>query len=263
MPHTLKVAAVALDIVHADRQKNLHTAVAMSGHLIGRPDVIVFPELFSTGLVKDPQQLRALADNVDEHPSLDTLRSIAAARNAAVCASVLWHDKSADTVSNRCMFVEPDGEMMTYDKRHLFCLSPESTLLVAGTTRTPVIRFRACNFAMAVCYDLRFPGVLRNNGHRRYDVLLMPSNWPQSRQFAWQTLLMARAIENQAYVVGANRSGSDDFGSYDAMSMICAPSGHSIGNYHPDTEAVYAEIDMTHLEETRLKFPFLDEADFR
>lgn len=261
MAQTLKVAAVALDIVTGDRQKNLETAASMSERLLGRPDVIVLPELFSTGFVKDQQQLRTLSDSDSEHPSLDAMRAIASKLNAAVCGSMLWLDRAADRVTNRCMFVEPDGEFAYYDKRHLFCLSPESKLLAAGSERTPVIRFRGSNFAMAVCYDLRFPGVLRNNGYRLYDVLLMPSNWPQSRQFAWQTLLMARAIENQAYVVGANRSGSDDFGSYDAMSMICAPSGHSIGNYHPETEATYAEIDITHIEETRQKFPFLEDAD--
>lgn len=258
--HTLTVAAVSLDIAWGDRAENLYNMRRIARELHGRTDIIVLPELFSTGFLTDPGQMNTLSDSDSRHEALDAMRIAAAEANAAVCGSVLWHTDSGEYV-NRCLFVEPSGETSVYDKRHLFCKSSEPRLIKAGSHPGPVIRFRGCNVAMAVCYDLRFPCWLRNTVTRPYDLLLIPSNWPQARQTAWNVLLCARAIENQAYVVGANRSGSDDNGCYDAMTRIYTPQGETVGTSDPRLGTIMATVDIGALARLRADFPVLRDAD--
>lgn len=262
--NTLTVAVVPLDIAWGDRAENLYQVGRLAGKLRGRADVIVFPELFSTGFISDPVQMAEMADTVDVHPSLDAMRAAAHSANAAVCGSVLHAvEDSVGGIQyyNRCYFVEPDGETTVYDKHHLFCLGAESRVMTAGTTPVPVVRFRGCNISMAVCFDLRFPSWLRNRPANPYDLLLLPSNWPQSRQLAWETLLRARAIENQAFVVGANRSGSDDMGTYDDMTAVFDPLGAPLGQTEPDTGITFAQVDVDALHSFRTDMPFLSSAD--
>ena len=212
MEHLLKIVACPLDIAWADREENLQAAADIVRRLPRDTDIVVLPELFSTGFITDQAMLTRLADGEDSHPSLDAVRRMAARANAAVCASWVWRDADG-AFTNRCFFVEPGGDITYYDKQHLFSLSPEARIFTAGRRPTPVVRFRGWNITMAVCFDTRFPETLRNLPCR-YDVLLIPANWPDARRYAWEHLLIARAIENQAYVVGANRSGRDDFGVY-------------------------------------------------
>ncbi len=262
--HILNVAAVDLDIAWADRKENLYTVSRIVHGLRGQADIVVLPELFSTGFVSDPGQLAELADNETSHPSLDTMMALAAEINAAICGSVLHARRGTDgcfSYRNRCYFVEPSGEITFYDKRHLFCLSSERRVLGAGESRPPVVRFRGCNVTMAICYDLRFPCWLRNRAENPYDLLLIPSNWPQAREFAWRTLLAARAIENQCYVVGANRAGSDDMGTYDGQTVICSPAGKSIGVDSRHSGAVMASLDLDALARLRADFPVLRDMD--
>lgn len=258
--HSLTVAAVSLDIAWGDRAENLYNMRRIARELHGRADIIVLPELFSTGFLTDPGQMNTLSDSSRSHPALDTMRVSAAEANAAICGSVLWRTDSGEYV-NRCLFVEPSAETAVYDKRHLFCRSAEPRLMKGGTEPCPVIRFRGCNVAMAVCYDLRFPCWLRNSAVNPYDLLLIPSNWPEARQSAWNILLSARAIENQAYVVGANRSGSDDNGSYDAMTRIYTPQGTTIGTDIPQLTTLLATVDLGALAAFRHDFPVLRDAD--
>lgn len=262
--HTLNVAAVDLDIVRGDRKENLDAMRRVAQGLRHEADIIVFPELFSTGFVSDPGQLAALADSDASHPSLDAMKEVAANVNAGVCGSVLYAVKSISgpvQYRNRCYFVEPSGDVTYYDKRHLFCLSSEKKVFAPGASRPPVIRFRGCEVAMAVCYDLRFQCWLRNSPDKPYDLLLIPSNWPEVRQYAWNTLLAARAIENQAYVVGANRSGTDEGGTYDAMTRIYGPDGRSVGQHNPHLGAVLAVVDLDGLADMRRKFPVLQDME--
>lgn len=258
--HTINVAAVYMDIAWVDRKENLYEMRRRVLQLRHKADIAVLPELFSTGFVKDPSQMSQLADTVGEHPSLDAMKEAAAEAGVAVCGSVLYAgtDASGNRVYfNRCYFVEPSGEVEYYDKRHLFSLTAEAKVLKAGNRRSPVIRFRGCNIAMAVCYDLRFPEWMRNNADNPYDLLLIPANWPESREHAWTSLLCARAIENQCYVVGTDRTGSDDMGTYGALSRIFSPQGHSIGTDNPNLGALIATVDLDALRGYRAAFPVL------
>ena len=212
MEHLLKIVTCPLDIAWADRDENLLNAADILRRLPRDTDIVVLPELFSTGFITDQAMLTRLADGDDSHPTLDGVRRMAAHANAAICASWVWRDAEG-SFTNRCFFIEPGGDITFYDKQHLFSLSPETRIFTPGRRPTPVVRYRGWNITMAVCYDTRFPETLRNPPCR-YDLLLIPANWPDARRYAWEHLLIARAIENQAYVVGANRSGRDDFGVY-------------------------------------------------
>lgn len=261
--HTLKVAVVYMDIAWADLKENLFEMRQSVRRLRHKADIVVLPELFSTGFVKEPSKMWELADSWQRHPSLDAMKEAAAEAGAAVCGSVLYvnTDDGKPYYVNRCYFVEPSGEVAYYDKHHLFSLTAEARVLKAGERRSPIVRFRGCNVAMAVCYDLRFPEWLRNNADNPYDLLLIPANWPESREHAWMSLLCARAIENQCYVVGADRSGSDDMGAYGAMSRVFSPQGISIGADNAELGTVFADLDLDALRELRRNFPVLKDMD--
>lgn len=249
-----------MDIAWADRKENLYEMHRRVVQLRRKADIIVLPELFSTGFVKEPSQMSQLADTAGSHPSLDAMKKAASEGGAAVCGSVLYADTDTSgnrVYFNRCYFVEPSGEVAYYDKHHLFSLTSEAKALKPGMRRSPVVRFRGCDVAMAVCYDLRFPEWLRNNADKPYDLLLIPANWPESREHAWTSLLCARAIENQCYVVGTDRTGSDDMGSYGALSRIFSPQGHSIGTDNPHLGALIAAVDLDALRAYRDAFPVL------
>lgn len=262
--HTLQIASVDLDIAWADRAENLYAMNRIVTALTGRADIIVLPELFSTGFVSDSGHLATLSDSDRNHPTLDAMKVAARRANAAICGSILHAATPVDGKAgyvNRCLFVEPSGEVTHYDKHHLFCMGSESRTFIAGNRPIPVVRFRGANVSMAVCFDLRFPSWLQNRADNPYDILLVPSNWPQERQYAWNALLCARAIENQAYVVGANRSGKDDMGTYDAMTRIYDPSGQSVGVANPHFNATFATADLNSLRKIRNDFPVLKCAD--
>ena len=264
MDNILKIAVMPLDIAWADRDENLYIMTSMAHRVPRNTDVIVLPELFSTGMVTDRAMLTGIADSDSHHPSLDAMRAVAAQCNAAVCGSVAWMTDGG-TFVNRCLFVEPNGETTVYDKRHLFVLGNETEIFSAGTAPAiPVVRFRGWDIAMAICFDLRFPEWLRYGADKRYDLLLMPANWPQARAYAWRQLLIARAIENQAFVVGANRSGRSDHGCFDNQSYvfnylgmpIAQPIPGARNDGKPDSILV-ATLSHSDLDDARRGFPVL------
>ena len=263
MDNTLKVAAIPLDTAWCDRDENLFALQNAVRTLPKDIDVIVLPEMFNTGFLSDPTMLESLSDNSLSHPTLDAVRALAAKANAAICASWVWRADDG-TYTNRCHFVEPNGETAIYDKKHLFALSSEGRVLTAGTRPAPVVRFRGWEITMAICYDIRFPEDMRNRPER-YDLMLIPANWPDARSYAWRHLLIARAIENQAFVVGANRSGRDDFGTYTNSTYILNHLGMSVatplapttGDDDAGNAILISTLSRTELAEARRGFPVL------
>ena len=168
---------------------------------------------------------------------------------------------TAGQIYNRAFFIEPNGEDTFYDKKHLFAFGGEDKVYKAGFTQAPVIRFRGFNVKLIVCYDLRFP-VFCRNVNNAYDVLIVVANWPHSRQQAWKQLLIARALENECYVCGVNRSGTDSSGvEYgEGSSFVIDFKGKIIGQ-RTDGAVIEAELRPDALLQFREKFPAWRDAD--
>jgi len=253
----LNVAAIPVDIVAADKDANIAAVAEAVQSMAQRPDVIVLPELFATSFIPDKGISETLAEGNDGKIIM-AMSHLARMHDAAVIGTFLAAGTEG-RIFNRAFFVDPDGVNTFYDKRHVFSIGMESEVVSPGTSRIPVVKFRGWGIAMAVCYDLRFPCWLRNS-MLEYDVLVIPANWPSSRAYAWNHLLIARAIENQAYVVGANRSGSDRFGDYSGCTSIYDYLGRSIG-HSSGAGIVTADFDRDGLEKFRAGFPVWRDAD--
>lgn len=258
MNDILRVAAVSLDIVFCNPAENLKNAGAVMEQLAGKVDLVVLPELFTTGFVQEREQLVGVAED-GEGPTLAALRGWAKSYNIAVAGSFLGAE--AGRYYNRGFFVKPEGEVIFYDKRHLFSLSSERDVYTAGLKEVPVVEFKGWNIALMVCYDLRFPVWARNTGNR-YDMMLVPANWPAVRGYAWSHLLIARAIENQAVYVGADRGGSDRFGDYDGLTMVYDAMGMPVGRaLETDERVIVAEVSLEEVRRIRRRMPVIDSAD--
>ncbi len=251
------IAILPLDIIWCDREKNLKNVETALRHLRAGTDLVVLPELFSTGFVHDPDMLGNVGESVSG-PTMKAIGQLAHQHNVAIAGSFL--SVSDGKYYNRGFFTEPSGDTFFYDKHHLFSPSSEGKLLTSGHSRAPIMRYRGWNITMIVCYDLRFP-VWCRNVKNIYDIMLVPANWPNQREYAWKHLLIARAIENQAIMVGANRSGSDDYGTYQDMSAIYDAVGQPIHSVDEKSGIIYATVSRTHLAELRRKFPVSNDAE--
>lgn len=252
----MKIAAIPLDIVWSDKSENILAMVNTLRSLEKGTDLVVLPELFSTGFINDRQLLSALAET-NNGPTIDAVKCWSAFHNVAICGSFLA--KNGGNYFNRAFFIEPSGEETFYDKAHLFSMSEECDLLTRGTAAPPIVRFRGWNVSFMICYDLRFP-MWSRNVECKYDIMLVPANWPMARRYAWERLLAARAIENQAYYVGCNRSGSDDYGDYDRqLTCIYDYTGHPVST--DDGKIVTATEDKQAMDRYREKFPVWRDSD--
>lgn len=248
----MKVSVIQQDIVWADVEENIRRADAAVDSAPAA-DLYVLPEMFSTGFCTDPENIAEEA----EGKSLRWMKEKSAELDAALAASVAV--KENGRYYNRFYFVKPDGSVSSYDKKHLFTFGGEHERFTAGTERV-VVEFRGVRILLEVCYDLRFPIWSRNHGD--YDMILYVASWPSVRVGAWKSLLVARAIENQCYVAGVNRVGTDPLNEYSGGSMIIDPYGRIVASCEDEAEmSVCAEIDMDMLEAFRKKFPVLNDSD--
>ena len=215
-------------------------------------DIYVLPEMFATGQYIDPADVVQTMDG----PIVNWLQDKASKLNAAICGTLPVTENGS--IYNRLCFAMPDGTMTCYDKHHLFTYSGEAEHFTAGTDRV-VVSFRGLRILLLICYDLRFPTFSRNRDD--YDAVFYPANWPDKRILAWDTLLRARAIENQCFTIGVNRSGSDEFGDYPGHSAIIGPYGDTIIETDAQPQMVSATLDMDRLNRFRDKFPVLQDAD--
>ncbi|MBP7370094.1 MAG: amidohydrolase, partial [Arenimonas sp.] len=193
------------------------------------------------------------------------LREQAANLNTAITGSVQIRD--GEQVFNRMLWAMPDGEIFTYDKRHLFRMANEHQRYSAGIHKT-IINYKGWRICPLVCYDLRFPVFARNRFNHTmpnaydYDLLIYVANWPSPRHFAWQTLLKARAIENQSYVVGVNRVGTDGNAlDYLGGSTVLNYMGQTLVECGNAPQWQSASISFTELQAFRERFPFYMDAD--
>lgn len=250
------VTLLQQDIVWADPTANQEAAEKA---ILSAPksDLYVLPEMWSTGFASEP-------DGVAEkdYSSLAWMQRMADHMDAAIAGSVATECEGK--FYNRFYFVKPGEETAEYyDKRHLFTYSGEHHRYTAGDRRV-VVEWRGVRFLLQVCYDLRFPVFSRNcaEGSDAYDVALYVASWPMSRRAPWDTLLRARAIENQCYVCGVDRTGDDPACHYNGGTAIINAYGKTVAAC-PDDEvsSITAELDMEALAAFRKKFPVLGDRD--
>jgi len=222
--------------------------------LKGTTDLVVLPEMFTTGF---SMRSKELAETMDG-PTVSWMREQAKALDAALYGSVIITENG--NYFNRGLFVEASGKVTVYDKRHLFRFATEDEHYSPGTRRA-VVQWRGWRLLLQVCFDLRFPVFSRNRND--YDAILYVANWPEARRYPWSQLLIARAIENQCYVAGLNRVGMDAKGiHYSGDSVVIDPRGAAIAQVEPSTEGMATvTLDRASLEDFRQKFPVGKDAD--
>ena len=255
----MKVTLLQTDIKWSDPSAN-HREAERLIEKAEKSDLYILPEMWSTGFATYSDGVAEVVDDSGDTDSLRWMRHIAQTYDAAIAGSLAM--KLPDgTYRNRLLFVTPYEEEY-YDKRHLFSYGGEDRRYTAGDRRV-VTEWRGVRFLLQVCYDLRFPVFSRNRGD--YDVALYVANWPDSRRQVWDTLLRARALENQCYVIGVNRVGDDAQCHYDGGSAVIDAYGHTVAMAADGRQQVVtADIDMQRLQRFREKFPVLaDRDDFR
>lgn len=249
---TLKLSLLQQPLVWMDGEANLRFFDALIAPLQER-DLIVLPEMFTSGFA-----MLAAKNALPESRVVAWLSEKARSTDAMVGGSVAIQTEAGAV--NRFLLVEPGGKVHRYDKRHLFRMADEHQHYLAGDKRV-VVAWRGWRILPQICYDLRFPVFSRNNND--YDLALYVANWPAPRAAHWQALLLARAIENQAYIAGCNRVGSDDNQHlYSGDSRIIGPQGDTLAMAEAHQPAVLdADLSLTALHAYRERFPAWRDAD--
>ena len=249
----MKVTILQRDIVWADPAENIMRADRAIDCNPGS-DLYVLPEMFSTGFCTQPEGIAEPSDN----DTLRWMKTKSQRTGAAIAGSIAIHKDGK--YFNRFHFVTPDGNVATYDKKHLFTFGGEHERFTAGDKRV-IVTYKEVRILLEICYDLRFPIWSRNRGD--YDMIIYVASWPTPRVEAWKALLTARAIENQCYVAGVNRVGTDPGNEYCGGSRVIDPYGKVIASCEDGKEMeAWAEVDLNVLEAFRAKFPVLDDADY-
>ena len=250
----MKISVIQFDPVWEDKSASFRRIERLISDVDPDTDIIILPEMFTTGFSMNPEKLY-------EKPLSETFKwllNIAVRGKYGVCGSYIVKDKGR--FLNRWIMVTPEGRSWSYDKRHLFVMSGEEKSYSRGTERV-TFKFRDVRICPNICYDLRFPVWSRNRND--YDLLINSASWPEARRDVWIALLKARAIENQCYVAGANRVGTDGKGiRYCGDSVIIDPGGEVLASSRKYREGVItADISMKELSAFRKKFPVLKDAD--
>ncbi len=222
-----------------------------------KTEVVILPEMFTTGFSMNP---RNLAEKMDGD-TMKWMKKIAAEKKIILTGSIIAEEDGR--YYNRLIWMLPNGEYGIYDKRHLFAYADEQRFYTPGRKRL-IASVNGWKLNMLICYDLRFPVWARQSGSLQpeYDVLIYVANWPEKRSLAWKTLLQARAVENQCYVVGVNRVGEDGNGIYYAGdSIIISPTGEIEYQELNEEDVFTFTMEKEKLREVRERYPFWKDAD--
>ena len=258
MTSNLNVCLFPMPIVWGDKKQNLETLERAVDGVHPDTDLMVLPEMFSTGfLASDKEYIRELAERNTGY-TVEFIKHLAAKKGMAIAGSFI-----ADTggsLFNRAFFIDSYGDTVFADKRHLFTMAGENNVFSKGDVRLRV-RYRGWNISMVVCYDIRFPVWCRNVDNE-YDLMIAVANWPKARIDAWMQLLKARAIENLAYVCGVDCKGTDLQGyEYDGSSYAFDFKGKDVSVSKESFPYKYASLSYDRLQAFRRKFPAWNDAD--
>lgn len=250
----MKVSALQYDICWEDPAANLKMIEGLVEDSLALTDLLLLPEMFTTGFTMRPEKLAEGMDGA----GMEWMKKKAGEWDVVIGGSLIIRE--GDSYYNRFMWVNPGGDIEFYDKRHLFRMGEEDKHYSMGKKKL-ITKLGDIRIRPLICYDLRFPVWSRNRND--YDVLIYVANWPASRRKVWTSLLMARALENQSYVIGVNRTGRDGMGTdYSGDSMVIDPRGNIISNAgNKESFLISAEIDIAKLKEFRNKFPAWQDAD--
>lgn len=249
----LTVALVQADQVWEDKIANFKNYLRLTDDI--EADLIILPEMFNTGFTMNTA---GMSEPFDESASIDWLKEFSRSKNSAVFTSLIIED--GGSFFNRGVFITPEGELTIYDKRKTFSLASEDEYFSSGNSEV-ILDYRNWKINLQICYDLRFPELIRNkliNGQPAYDLLLYVANWPEKRSKHWKALLPARAIENQSFVVGVNRVGTDDKGhTYSGDSVLVDALGNCDWLKSSEEQISTFVINKNELNRIREMLPFL------
>ena len=257
MSSKLKLALIQTELIWESPKANREKFEVLLQFLPGESDLIVFPEMFTTGFSMNSAALAEPSDGTTVKWKL----TIAQEKNSSVVGSIIV--KEGQHYYNRLYWAFPNGDLTYYDKRHLFRMAGEDKYYSPGCSRL-IVEYKGWKICPLICYDLRFPVWSRNDCD--FDCLLYIANWPKPRIDAWTALLKARAIENQCFSIGINRIGQDGSGvAYSGGSVVFSPKGKSIATFKDGEEQiVMLELDKDERLKFREKFPVhLDRDEFK
>jgi len=241
-----------------DKNANLQMFEQKINTITTQTHVVILPEMFSTGFSMQPEKFAEKMDGL----TVEWMKKIAGSKKIILAGSIIIEEEQ--NYFNRLIWMLPNGQFGYYDKRHLFAYGEEDKYYKAGTKRL-IASVNGWKVNLMVCYDLRFPVWSRQqleDGSFEYDVLVYVANWPQKRNTAWKSLLRARAIENQCYVIGVNRVGNDGNNIYHSGdSMIIDPLGEILYQKTEEEDIYTTQLNKETLNEVRDKFQFWRDSD--
>lgn len=253
---TLRLSLIQTSLYWEDKGANLDLLAQKILGIEVPTEIIVLPEMFTTGFSMQPEKFAEKMDG----PTVDWMRRLSAEKRAIITGSIIIEEK--EQYFNRLIWMLPNGQMGYYDKRHLFAFAGEEQHYTAGNKRL-IASVKGWKINLQICYDLRFPVWARQSINSEYDVLLYVANWPEKRSHAWKTLLTSRAIENQCFTVGLNRVGVDGNNiAHSGDSMIVGPLGEVLYHCAYEEDIFHITLQKEELEKTRTQFPFWKDADF-
>lgn len=256
----LTFSLIQTNLFWEDKQANLSMLEEKINSIKEKTEIIVLPEMFSTGFSMQPQLFAETMNGA----CVEWMKKIATTKKVIITGSLMI--KENDFFYNRLIWMLPNGQCGYYDKRHCFAYAHEDKHYTAGNKRL-IAQAKGWKINLQVCYDLRFPVWARQqknniNTETEYDILLYVANWPEKRNHAWKTLLTARAIENQCYVIGVNRVGNDANNIYHSGdSMVINPLGEVLYTKAHEEDIFTITLNKKDLISVRNKFPFLNDAD--
>ena len=254
MKNELCIVGIQADLFWENPKKNLTFFEEKINSLPENTDLIVLPEMFTTGFTMNPEKVAEKMDGI----SVSWMLKIAAEKQIAITGSLVISDGT--NYYNRLIFVHPSGKIETYNKRHSFTLAGEHKVYTSGKEKL-IVTYKGWRICPLICYDLRFPVWARNT--ENYDLLIFMANWPITRIKAWETLLKARAIENMSYVVGINRTGKDANNyEYSGNSLAIDYLGEELSRLAKNEEGIIsAIINKKNQAKVRETLGFLNDMD--
>ena len=247
----MNITTIQTDIIWEDKDSNLKNYQSKIDSV--ESDLIILPEMFTTGFTMDPKPHAETMDG----KTVQWMKENASKKDLAICGSIIIEEEGK--YFNRFIWVNPDGSIHHYDKRHLFSFAGEDEHYTPGNSKL-IIEYKDWRICPLICYDLRFPVWSRNI--EDYDVLIYVANWPSKRKSAWRSLLVARAIENQCYVIGVNRVGEDSNNlSYNGDTSLVNALGETLYINSQSEDIFTTTLSKLELSKVRNLLPFLKDKD--